>query len=73
MNAEDQQNCHEWRSMISYLLSRKAYIGKHLIPDSNDPDYHQLISHKYNDGNVAREVNSPKVDILHHFQTGCTK
>jgi phospholipase C len=34
----------------------------------NDPDYHQLTSLTYQDGDVKREVNIPKGDIFHQFR-----
>jgi phospholipase C len=34
----------------------------------NDPDYHSLTSLTYQDGDVKREVNIPKGDVLHQFR-----
>lgn len=36
--------------------------------NKNDPDFHTLKPHKYNDNGVEREVNIPKGDVLHQFR-----
>jgi phospholipase C len=36
--------------------------------NSNDPDYHELTSLKYNDNGTEREMKVPKGDVLHQFR-----
>jgi phospholipase C len=36
--------------------------------NKDDPDYHNLISLKYNDNGTEREMQVPKGDILHNFR-----
>ncbi len=36
--------------------------------NSKDPDYHQLVTLKYNDDGTEREVQVPKGDVLHQFR-----
>lgn len=44
-------------------LHKKAFTT-----NINDPDYHSLTSLHYQDGDVKREVNIPKGDVLHQFR-----
>lgn len=41
--------------------------------NSSDPDYHQLITLKYNDNGVEREMQVPKGDVLHQFRDDVNK
>jgi phospholipase C len=36
--------------------------------NKNDPYFHELTAHKYKDGDIEREVNIPKGDVLHQFR-----
>jgi phospholipase C len=44
-------------------LHEKAFVN-----NSDDPDYHKLISLKYNDNGTDREMQVPKGDVFHQFR-----
>jgi phospholipase C len=44
-------------------LHEKAFAS-----NVKDPDYHDLMPLKYKDGDIDREINIPKGDILHQFR-----
>jgi len=50
-------------SQLEKNLHEKAFAA-----NTKDPHYHELTSLKYKDGNVEREINIPKGDILHQFR-----
>lgn len=50
--SEHEKNLHE-----------KAFTA-----NKKDPHYHELTTLKYKDGDVEREINIPKGDILHQFR-----
>lgn len=41
--------------------------------NSNDPDYHKLITLKYNDNGIEREMQVPKGDVLYQFRDDVNK
>ncbi|MDB5211642.1 MAG: phospholipase phosphocholine-specific, partial [Sediminibacterium sp.] len=47
---------------------QKSIHDKAFSTNKKDPDYHQLKSVKYQDGDIEREVLVPKGDILHQFR-----
>lgn len=47
---------------------QKNIHDKAFSTNKKDPDYHQLKSVKYKDGDIEREVLVPKGDILHQFR-----
>lgn len=67
INAEDQKNCTKEKfgqlSQFEKNLHQKAFVT-----NRNDPNYHQLTTLKYKDGDKEREVKVPKGDILHQFR-----
>ncbi|MGN6615572.1 MAG: phosphocholine-specific phospholipase C [Ilyomonas sp.] len=46
----------------------KNLLNKAFTTNSSDPDYHELTTLKYKDGNEERELVIPKGDILHEFR-----
>ena len=46
----------------------KALNEKAFTVNSQDPDFHNLQTLRYNDGNTERELQVPKGDILHQFR-----
>ena len=46
----------------------KALNNKAFATNSNDPDYHELASMKYDDKGTERELNVPKGDVFHQFR-----
>ncbi|HVX50881.1 MAG TPA: phospholipase C, phosphocholine-specific [Chitinophagaceae bacterium] len=50
-------------SQLAKNLHDKAFTN-----NRNDPGYHSLMAHKYMDGDIEREVNIPKGDVLHQFR-----
>lgn len=46
----------------------RALFEKALSTNSQDPDYRKLTPLRYQDGNVTREVNIPRGDVLHQFR-----
>jgi phospholipase C len=49
-------------------LHKKAFAS-----NVKDPDYHNLVPLKYKDGDVEREINIPKGDVLHQFREDVEK
>ena len=46
----------------------KRLHAKAFCCNEGDPDYHTLMTHRYMDGAVEREVRIPKGDVLHQFR-----
>ncbi|TKK69429.1 phospholipase C, phosphocholine-specific [Ilyomonas limi] len=46
----------------------KNLLNKAFTTNSADPDYHELATLKYKDGDTERELVIPKGDILHEFR-----
>ncbi|HEY6900966.1 MAG TPA: phospholipase C, phosphocholine-specific [Puia sp.] len=65
---EDEK--HKWTPEEFERLSprAKSLHAKAFTTNSNDPHYHELITHKYTDEGVEREVRIPKGDVLHQFR-----
>lgn len=59
-----------------YTPENFAKLSQHLqnihtkafTTNSDDPDYRELSSLKYNDGSVERNMKAPKGDVLHQFR-----
>ena len=67
INAEDQKNYT--KEKFEQLPQREKDLHqKAFVTNRNDPDYHQLTSITYKDGDTTREVKIPKGDILHQFR-----
>lgn len=47
---------------------QKNLHEKAFVTNVNDPDYHQLMTLKYNDNGTEREMKVPKGDVLHQFR-----
>lgn len=47
---------------------QKALHGKAFTTNVGDPDYHELTTLKYKDGNEDRSIRVPKGDVLHQFR-----
>jgi phospholipase C len=54
---------YEQLSQYEKNLHEKAFTA-----NKKDPHYHELIPLKYKDGNIEREINVPKGDVLHQFR-----
>jgi phospholipase C len=50
-------------SQLEKNLHEKAFVT-----NFNDPDYHKLVSLKYNDNGTEREMKVPKGDVFHQFR-----
>ncbi len=67
INEEDQQKytLHKYDQLSAH---EKAIHQKAFNTNRNDPQYRNLITHKYHDGHQEREVKIPAGDILHQFR-----
>ncbi|MBS1935512.1 MAG: phospholipase C, phosphocholine-specific, partial [Bacteroidetes bacterium] len=54
---------YEELSAFAKRIHEKAFST-----NKNDPDYHSLATLKYKDGDIDREVQVPKGDVLHQFR-----
>jgi len=54
---------YEQLSQHEKNLHEKAFVA-----NTKDPHYHELTTLKYKDGDVEREINIPKGDVLHQFR-----
>ena len=54
--------------MNNYLQKKKAIHEKAFSTNKNDPNFHELTTLEYEDGNIRRTVQVPKGDILHQFR-----
>lgn len=67
-NGEDQKIYT--REKYEQLSQREKNLhNKAFTTNQRDPDYHKLATLKYKDGDVDREVQLPKGDILHQFRS----
>lgn len=66
---------HKWTPEEYEKLSSRAKSlhDKAFTININDPHYHELMSHKYMDEGVEREVRIPKGDVLHQFREDVSK
>lgn len=48
--------------------NEKSIHEKAFTTNKKDPEYHQLTTLKYSDGNIEREVKVPKGDVLYQFR-----
>lgn len=68
------KNCVEEQKVLTpenyaKLSQREKNLHeKAFTTNVNDPDYHSLTSFTYQDGDVKREVNIPRGDVLHQFR-----
>ncbi|PRD46480.1 phosphocholine-specific phospholipase C [Sphingobacterium haloxyli] len=51
----------------------KALNNKAFTVNSQDPDFHKLTTHRYDDQGTPRELNVPKGDVLHQFREDVKK
>jgi len=55
--------------MFEKLSDREKSIHKKAFDtNKNDPDFHKLVSLKYDDNGTGRELQVPKGDVLHQFR-----
>jgi len=61
---------HQWSGANFEKLSQadKNLHQKAFTTNNNDPDYRELATLRYKDGNIEREMKVPKGDILHQFR-----
>jgi phospholipase C len=64
--ADQKQYTRERYNRLS--PTEKAIHDKAFATNRKDPFYHQLTALTYQDGNVQREVQIPKGDVLHQFR-----
>lgn len=67
INAEDQKK-YTKEGFDALSQREKDLHQKAFVNNRNDPDYHQLGSITYKDGDSTREVKIPKGDVLHQFR-----
>lgn len=70
-NAEEQKN-YTIEKYNQLSEKEKSIHNKAFSSNKNDPHYHSLTTLKYNDGNIEREVEVPKGDVLHQFRDDVT-
>ncbi len=60
----------KWRpEKFEQLSQREKNIhAKAFTTNVNDPDYHELTTLQYHDGNTERTMQVPKGDVLHQFR-----
>jgi phospholipase C len=60
----------KWRPEKFNLLSEKEknLHRKAFVTNEKDPDYHQLTTLQYHDGNTERTMKVPKGDVLYQFR-----
>ncbi|UPK70994.1 phosphocholine-specific phospholipase C [Chitinophaga filiformis] len=65
----------KWRPEKFNLLSEKekSIHRKAFTTNEKDPDYHQLTTLQYHDGNTERTMQVPKGDILYQFREDVKK
>jgi phospholipase C len=66
-NAEDQKK-YTKKGWDALSAVEKSIHQKAFVTNRNDPDYHQLGTITYKDGDTNRQVQVPKGDILHQFR-----
>ncbi|SDG38601.1 phosphocholine-specific phospholipase C [Chitinophaga filiformis] len=65
----------KWRPEKFNLLSEreKNIHRKAFVTNEKDPDYHQLTTLQYHDGNTERTMKVPKGDVLYQFREDVKK
>lgn len=68
VNIETAQAKYTNANFDSLSQKAKDLNGKAFVTNTNDPDYHDLTSLKYDDKGTERELKVPKGDVFHQFR-----
>jgi phospholipase C len=69
----EEQKIYTLEKFNQLSEKEKSIHNKAFTTNKKHPDYHKLVTHKYKDGNIEREVLIPKADILHQFREDTKK
>ena len=70
---EENEKHYTQKNFEKLTDKEKALNEKAFTVNSDDPDFHSLITHAYTDGDVSREFEVPKGDVLHRFREDVRK